>query len=186
MFKIKNYFYIFSLILIYNCNSLDKIQNIPIEKRTFFLNNFSNETSKSEIAINLTENLRTELGHSKNFSLVNERNQANFWLTGSIISFQKRARGFSNFDEASEFELNVISKINLRLNTILNKVDDSSIMSKEFEARVYYSNMQGYLENELQAEVRLLRNLSKQIIQSVHYSLIKYSTDLKIDSDTPN
>ncbi len=173
-FFFSNFFFFFFLIFYFHCASSPNFSSIPLEARTLFLNHFSNESFNPELASNLTETLRTQLGYHRNFNLLQQREEAFLWLTGAVLLYQKNPRMFKGFNNASQYNLYIACKVRLRINPkkIPSNVRDTLLLSQEFEEHAYYSENQDYIETEAKAVERMLRSLSFRINQRIENEFI--------------
>jgi Lipopolysaccharide-assembly len=125
--------------------------------RTVYLHNFSNTSFQPDVHFELTEAVRQELHRRGNFTLQRERDTARLWVYGEVVVYRKEGRMFDNFRNPTRVELIVACRMRLRENPAAGGGEP---FDRELSARTEFSQSEGFLESELAARDRLLRQLA--------------------------
>jgi hypothetical protein len=153
---------LFCLVATIGCSSFQKLDlsNYPIEDRSVFLFNFSNQSFQPDVHTELTEHLRNELSRRGNFVPKKVREEASWLMYGDIVAYRKEGRMFDNYRTAIRYELVVVAKVRLRKN---NATNIEVISGQDIQANTQYSSREGFMEEEFAARQRVLRILAEKI-----------------------
>lgn len=132
----------------------------PADLRTVYLHNFSNTSFQPDVHFELTEAVRQELHRRGNFKVQSERESARLWIYGEVVVYRKEGRMYDNFRNATRVELIVACRLRLRENPAAGGGEP---LDRELSARTEFSQSEGFLESELAARDRLLRQLAARI-----------------------
>lgn len=144
------------------CSAFQKLDlsNYPIEDRSVFLYNFTNQSFQPDVNTELTDHLRNELSRRGNFIPKKTREEAAWLLYGEVVAYRKEGRMFDNYRNAIRYELVIIAKVKLRRNTNANI---EIVNGVEILANTQYSAKEGFVEEEFTARQRVLRILAEKI-----------------------
>lgn len=132
----------------------------PADLRTVYLHNFSNTSFQPDVHFELTEAVRQELHRRGNFTVQRERENARLWVYGEVVVYRKEGRMYDNFRNPTRVELIVACRLRLRENPAAGGGEP---LDRELSARTEFSQSEGFLESELAARDRLLRQLAARI-----------------------
>ena len=88
--------------------------NIPPEIQKVFLKPFENSTDRVEVDQILTRAVADELVTRQRFSIVSSETDADAVIEGTVTGFDVRPVSFDSDRRATEFEINVTAKVQMR------------------------------------------------------------------------
>ncbi len=142
----------------------------PVEERTIFLQNFTNETFQAGMNISVTEALREELHRRGNLIPVNSRDKARFLVGGRILVYRKEGRLYDNYQNATRYELILSGRVEAR------EAQDQSILfsDQEIVTGLDFSVSEGYAESEDRAAERLSRIFARKVANALELDFISH------------
>lgn len=163
----------FNSISCYAFGRLD-LSAYPHDARLMFIHNISNNTFQPDVNVELTDILRYEIGRRNNFILVKNKGEARLWLYGHITLYRKEGRMYDNQRNAIRHELIIVCRIRVLKNPGFS--GGGTLLSREVNVSVEFSERQGYTESEFRARQRLLRILAARINEMMEQNFASWGT----------
>jgi hypothetical protein len=171
LIKYINFIIIFFLLYFFNyCQSYYKELKIyPENLKTFYLDNFSNQTFEPYIHLELTDVLKEKLFTRNLLYYTNNISDARYILSGNIILFRREVLLYSNELQPTHYRVDLVVEITIsKKNQILTK--------EELYDSIRYSTKDIEAENDFITRRRLYDRISYKILYYLEKTILE---DLK-------
>ncbi|MCB1315520.1 MAG: hypothetical protein KDK27_06160 [Leptospiraceae bacterium] len=150
------------------------LSDYPVEWRSLFLHNFTNETFEPDVNVEMTEWVRREFLRRDNFDVESDKDEARLWVYGEITAYRKEGRMFDDFRTPTRVDLFIAVRFKLRQNPerMDPSISDTLLLSREIGTSVQYSGTEGYTESEFQARQRLLQILALRLNDAIENEFV--------------
>jgi uncharacterized protein YPO0396 len=167
---------LFCALLLTGCRLLQHtdLSGFDPATRTLFIHNFTNDTFQADVNVELTDWVRNEIGRRGNFRIVKTREEARFWLYGSIVAFSQQGQMYDNMQNPVRYEMATTVKIKFRENPVKSTSDQKVDKSGEITSSIQYSSLEGYIEQEFAARQRLLRGLAAKVSDAIEAEYLQW------------
>lgn len=138
---------------------------VPGHIKTIYVESFKNETNEPDIDIEATNNIKDRFAWNGQLEIVNDKDQADSMLSGTITDYEKQPLAFGDNDEITEYRL--VITVDMVFYDLIN----DKVIWQEEDFKVdseYYSTLreQKFSSAQIDRE-KLIENVTDELAREV-------------------